>query len=397
MNLTRIVLAILSAGSIWAQTTIAVSGKITDASTGLPIEGASIALIQSGSAPSRQMHFTDAGGNYSFEGVAPGTGIVEIGATGFLAFQKTNPDEFSIQIAADQTTHNFKLTPAASITGRIGSEGSAPLERNTVVTLFREDFTDGVRHFVAGTQGQVAALGPDGSFRFAGLEPGRYIVSAGPSPGRSVAFFINRSTGEVSPPEHPTEGYVQTYYPGTTEFSSAILISLAAGETRTADFKVAWRPLFRASGEVASGGESWQGTVQVSQSGDGVSQRLYSGSATVPGPFVVEGLPAGQYTATAITGVGQAIPNGTGFSMAMRMMSVNLSFAITDHDVSGFRIVSQPYQPLEVHGLFRTANGGSPLPTGLSVQYAFPAPGGESTPIAASNDGLFWLNGTSGD
>ena len=395
-------LAILAVYPVWAQNTVTMSGRITDVATGLPVEGASIALVQGGSLATRRMEYADAGGNYSFDSVASGACSVEIGATGFLPYQKTNPDEVSIQVAGDHAQFNFKLTPAASITGRIGGEGADEPGRNVVVTLFREDFTDGVRHFVAGSAATTAfsSVKQDGSFEFNGLEPGRYIVGAGPRPDTRVVMSV--ITGKVSQEEHPAEGYVQTYYPGTTEFDAALLISVAAGETRTADFNVAKRPFFRASGEVnTSETEPWLGSLAITSTGNGPIQRTYSGSASVPGSFVVEGLPAGQYAATGITVASPAIPNpeGSGFSFSMRRMPVSLSFAITDHNVEGLRINREPESlgQLQVAGTFRMANAGTALPAGLSVQYSYANPGGESDAIPAAPTGEFWLGGAPGE
>ena len=381
------VLALLTNGLLWAQNTVVLSGKITDAATGLRVEDAAIALTQNGRAASRQMHYTDAGGNYSFEEVATGSGTVEIAAKGFLAF--------SVDITVDQAVHDFKLTPAASIAGRISGEGDGRPQGVTVAKLFREDFTDGVRHFAP--VATVSTIQINGSFSFAGLEPGRYIIAAGPGEDRQIQMRI--IGGKIVLQNPPTEGYVQTYYPGTTEFAAALLISLNAGETRNADFRVAKRPLFRASGEVSvDGGEQWKGALEVVASDDGLSRRIYSGSATIPGPFLIEGLPAGQYTATGIHGATESVPTGgSGFSFSMRIMPVNLTFTITDHDLEGLRIVrGAPLVPLAVNGTFRMANGGA-LPAGLSVQFAYPEPGGVSTPIPAAPGGEFWLNGAPGD
>jgi protocatechuate 3,4-dioxygenase beta subunit len=93
MNLKSAILAIMAVGQMWGQNTIVLSGKVTDAVTGLPVENTAIALTQNGHAATRSVHYTDSGGNYSFDEVAPGAGTVEIQATGFLAFQKTNPDD----------------------------------------------------------------------------------------------------------------------------------------------------------------------------------------------------------------------------------------------------------------------------------------------------------------
>ncbi len=404
MKLSWMVFTIIAANPLWAQNTVVVSGKITDAITGLPVEDAAIALTYGGQSVTRRMRYTDAAGNYSFEEVSPGVASVEIQATGFLAFQKTNPDEASLQIAVDHAVHNFRLTRAASITGKVEGEGGDRLPGSTVATLFQEDFSDGVRHFSGGAELGPAnlfgiPLGPDGSFRFTGLAPGRYIVGVGPRPFQTIEFQVDRNTGQALPAKPPAEGYVQTFYPGTTDFAAALPVSLGAGETVAADFKMAKRPLFRASGEVSAPGvERWAGKVQVTPTGYGVSRHVYSGPASVPGPFTVEGLPPGQYVATTIAGTPQPVQAGAaGVRILVSTMQTNLSFSITDHDVDGLRIVPVPRGQVEVNGFFRMARPEIPLPGGLSVQYAFPQPGGVSTPIPAAATGEFWLSGMSGD
>src|ERR1022692_4343148 len=143
MSFVHATLAIVVVGSMWAQNTVVVSGRITDTATGLPIEGAAIVLAPGSPDATRQMHFTDSGGNYSFDEVASGKGQVEITAKGFLPFQNTNPDDVSIEIATDHAEHNFKLTPTASITGRIIAPEADTL-RPARASLFREDYTDGI-------------------------------------------------------------------------------------------------------------------------------------------------------------------------------------------------------------------------------------------------------------
>jgi protocatechuate 3,4-dioxygenase beta subunit len=401
MRLAGFVLAVLASVPTWAQNTVTVSGRVTDGSNGLPIEGAAVALSQGGTGY-RQMHYTDAGGNYSFDEVAPGAASVDVTASGFIAFQKTNPDEASIQVAADRAEHNFRLTAAAAITGRISGDGG--VDRNIAVTLLREDFTDGVRHFVAGTESEqvnffgMPLSGADGTFEIRGLEPGRYIVGAGP---RAVQSYVLASGagGKVAVTEkHPADGYVQTYYPGTTEFADSIPIVLRPGETFTADFKVARRPLFRASGEISAlDAEPWDGTINIVAAGEGVTRAGYSGKASVPGAFVVEGLPAGQYRLDSVRGQTEAVRDSAGLSFSLWTMRLNLAFAITDHDVTGLRAVPEPGGQVGVNGFFRMVNGSDPLPAGLSVRYSYPQPGGQSDAIPVSDSGLFWLTGAPGE
>jgi hypothetical protein len=224
---------------------VVVSGRITDAFTGLLVEGAAITLTQ-GVDASRQIRFADAGGNYSFDEAMAGEGSVEIEASGFLAFGRANPEDAAIKIATDHAQHNFKLTPAATISGRITLEQEDG-KQVVSASLLHEDFTDGIRRFIgiANVEGvtftTTSPVELNGTFQFTGLPPGRYIIGVGPRIG-GMSFVGGKRY-------HPEYGV--TYYPGTTEFADALPVTLAAGQTQVADFKLVKRPLFRASGEIS--------------------------------------------------------------------------------------------------------------------------------------------------
>ena len=131
---------------------------------------------------------------------------------------------------------------------------------------------------------------------------------------------------------------------------------LAAGEARSADFghQSEKTRLFRASGEIELGRlpanqERERGSDR--QPGEGsVAVFTYGGNASGPGTFAVDGLPSGQYTATRVTIPGETIPNGngSGFSVSLSWINVNLPFAITDHDVGGLKLVPQPPLALQL-------------------------------------------------
>ena len=341
MSVARALLFALAAGLLWAQGTVAVSGRITDAATGQPVEGAAIILEQGNSHASQ---LSDSAGNFSFDDdISAGPGRIQIQKEGYILFQRSNPDESSVQITGDHSEHNFKLTPAGSITGRIGrGDGDG-----VVVTLLQEDFTDGVERFISvASTNRSFGVGPDGSFRFIGLEPGRYIVSASYSaPG--VGNLFNCSVGgqciaagvenveQVK--DAPAEGYVTTYYPGTTEFADALPVTLASGEKRAMDFRIAKRPLFRVSGEIEAPGIERAVFLIFKRTDGGPGESVSSGSVSIPGPFTLGGLPAGRYSGTA---------SG---------MQGNVSFAITDHDVRGLHWVLHPAQRQQL-----TVDGSSP-------------------------------------
>ncbi len=399
MKLARVIFAVMAACPVWAQTTVVVSGRVTDGA-GLPVEEAIISLTQ---GEDKQTRLTDAGGGFSFEEARPGTAQIEIAATGFLAFQKTNSDEASIQIAADHATHNFKLTAAGEISGRIifDKETGGREVRGVIASLMREDYTDGIRHFVpagrtdAGSRGSLTTIDEDGGFRFPGLEPGRYLVSAGPPGGTFVVGIV--FNGDQIKQLNPTEGYVTMYYPGTTQFSDAMPITVAAGETRTLEFKIAKQRLFRVSGTIellhSDGSEPGVGSVSVVSVDDGGGQRAYSGKATVPGTFTIESLPAGQYEVRSFAVPGATTDRG----VSMWIIRTNFRFAVTDHDLEGLKVLPQAVTgPIGAAGKFRMANS-SPLPKGLAVQFSYTSPGTESTKIPAADTGEFWVNGAPGE
>jgi len=387
-----ILLLALTSSAMWGQSPVVVSGQVTDAATGLPIEDATVSIGD-------QVGYTDTGGNFAFDAAAPGSAAVEIEAKGYLAFEKTNPDSARIQITADQAIHNFKLVRAATISGRISAPDSEWRHAGFAVTLLQEDFTDGVRRFaLASEHGQaarhsVSVIHEDGSFEFSGLGPGRYIICASPQPG--LHLFIERDkNGKPLPPKHADEGYVQTFFPGTADFAAAIPITVASGENRSADFTLVRRPFYRVSGE-AEGAAAKSDTIDVESAETG---QIFIGTLA-GGKFVIEGLPPGDYRvrSAAIPDKKEATVNG-GFRVSMLMVRLDTPFSITDHDIAGLVVTPLPSAVgrISTIGQFRLADGGT-LPGGLSIQFAYPNPGGESTPIAASPEGVFWLDDVPGE
>jgi hypothetical protein len=374
-------LAILAATALTAQTTVAVSGRITDASNGLPIAGAVVTIV---SGNLHEPHFTDPAGNYRTDVVPPDTDSIRVEAKGFLPI-----DDSSLSITADNAIHNFALIPVSSITGRIRTGDDTPIPGFIALALYREDYSDGVRHWVNSGWIGRAQLAKDGSFKITDLPAGRYLLSAGPPPGATGILALYLLKGN---PEAPSEGYVQTYYPGTTDFNAAVPITLLEGESIAADFTITTHHLYRISGELVRGAAPLQGNVLVSST-DGLMTHTYTGTSSDLGTFSVGGLPPGNFILESMSLYARQ-PDS---SMGIQRIALSLPFTITDHDIDDLHPAAVlPVAPVTIQGIFKMANG-SPLPANLSVLYAYPKPGLQTDSIPAAPNGEFFLNGPSGD
>ena len=381
-------LAILAATALAAQTAVTVSGRITDASNGVPIVGAEVILF-SGEVPTPTRQVTDSAGNYRIDGVTPGAASLRVDARGFL-----DSIPAKIQLTADNAAQNVALTPVSSIAGRIRTEDGSAIPASISLVLYREDYADGIRHWATGIN--TSPVQNDGAFRIDNLPAGHYILSASPPMGGFSMFVVARMSGAMGTTPTstaPDENYIQTYYPGTTDFNAAVPITLLEGESITADFSIAKHHLYRISGELAPGHTPLEGAVIVSSPGDGIMQRSYAGSSSASGKFSVGGLPPGNYVLESISH--SAMQSNASISTVQIRLS--LPFTITDHDIEDLHpSPALPVASIPVQGVFKMANG-IPLPASLSVRYGYPKPGLPTDTIPAAPTGEFYLEGAGSD
>jgi hypothetical protein len=93
-----------------AQQTSTMIGKITDASTGKPVEGA-VVVAKSPALQGEQVAATDAGGRYTITLLPPGTYSIHVEATGYKAF-----DQGNIVLPLQKTIRvNIALAPVAMV------------------------------------------------------------------------------------------------------------------------------------------------------------------------------------------------------------------------------------------------------------------------------------------
>ena len=144
--------------SLTAATSI--TGRVTDAASGLPLAGAAVGVDEA--AARREPNVTDDGGYFTLAGLAPGTQTVWCAAGGYFQQLKT------VETAVGQTADvDFALRQVGRIAGRVVLDGGlTPTNMLVVLTA-----TNGLL--------QTVTTGADGSFAFEDLTDGEYELSFG--------------------------------------------------------------------------------------------------------------------------------------------------------------------------------------------------------------------------
>src|SRR5688572_28683668 len=159
-----------------------VEGSVSNSSTGQPVAGARVTLVQAGEfQPTAEPVITDYNGRFSIQ-VKEGAYAVRVEANGYVArfFGQRVSDgpPIDINVAAGQIARNvnFRLMQAANVSGRVRDESDRPLV-NVPVQLLRHTYTNAGER----TYESHSAMETDdrGQFRMYWVTPGRYYVLAG--------------------------------------------------------------------------------------------------------------------------------------------------------------------------------------------------------------------------
>ena len=173
-------------------------------------------------------------------------------------------------VDGQRMTIAFKLLRGAVITGMLQDNGR-PVEQTSVrATAVR--IVNGVRT-AGGSSGGFGQTDDRGVYRFYGLPPGDYIVAASPrssgqgeirpiteaemqwadrqlQPGGMQAIGTTTGAPAAPPPGQPIAPS-PVYYPGTTDYAAAAIVTVTAGQERSGiDFGVSYVPTARISGTV---------------------------------------------------------------------------------------------------------------------------------------------------
>lgn len=319
----------------------AIGGTVVVAGSGQPARRARVNLTAPQEGTGRTT-YTDDSGAFSFTLLPEGRYSLNASKSGYIngAFGQRIPGRpgAAIHLADGQKLQvQLHVWRGAVITGTLLDEHGEAIP-NTPVRAMRYVLQDGQRTL---QQNRNAQTDDRGVYRIFGLQPGEYLVSATPrniaagpvvSEAARAAALASIEQAAAAGSTNPEQaalleqrlamlragitqieafgtaddqqtGYAPVYYPGTTSPSSAVSVSVAAGEEKSGvDFQYQVVPVARVEGIV---------TTSVGQLPPNISVSLVNAAFSVPGinpggarvdpqgAFRINNVPPGQYALIA--------------------------------------------------------------------------------------------------
>jgi hypothetical protein len=265
---------------------------------------------------------------------------------------------------------------------------------------------NGVRRRRATSQPSQNVTNAHGEYRIYGLAPGEYLVSSAPPPQAVLAeaqaadlAWAASGAGPV-PPQPSASTYAPTMFPGTTDASAGVVITLGRGEERLGvDFSLQFVPVARVSGFVIGlDGQPAPGVSVLCTAKEPNPMLAPSGipmnRPSADGSFACSHLAPGSYTLVARVSPADAARVNTGPSPPALWGLADV--VVAGKDLSNVTIRLQP--GVSVSGqamLARAASSAGVELTRFQIQIvaaagAPPRTGGASAPVGA--DGIFRMD-----
>jgi hypothetical protein len=228
-----------------------VEGFVVRAGTNEPISGSRVTISREGAGVGLFAVTTDNQGHFIIKDLDAGRYMLAAQRNGFArqiyGEKAVGRPGKPFNLASGQATKDivFHLTPAGAVTGRVSDVSGEPLPSITVQLMRATYQADGQRKLVEVGSAQT---NDRGEYRIFYVTPGRYFISA--KAGRIMAL-LNGAVLQPSANQINEPGYPPTYYPGTSDPSTAMSIEVQAGTDLTAiDFALRKQDVFRIRGRV---------------------------------------------------------------------------------------------------------------------------------------------------
>lgn len=335
-----------------------IAGTVVDAASGRPLGRVEVTIgLGEGKAPVRATYATGADGRFLFAGLLAGRYQLSAKRRGYVGQNYKGHEDYSSAIVVGAGLKSddirFAMAAGASITGHVLDERGEAI-RSGWVMLLQEVSTGRGRRL---TRDGAVELNDLGAYRFGHLGPGAYVVAVMAQPWYAERYGVNPRATEGPPQVGDIDTdvvYPVTFYPGATDGETADRITLAAGESATADVTLAPTEA-RTATVTRDGGDPNAGVRSVS-----VEQYITDGiTETIKPPMNIErdaitfsGLPPGRVDVTWATGSGK--------NAQEHMTSLNLS----ERDTANFTA------PTVIRGVLEGASGTKVAGTTVKLSFA---------------------------
>lgn len=387
-------------------------GQVIDAGSGRPLAGAVVGIMGSGggrSSADTTPVLSTSDGRFFFRDLPFGTFTITATKMGYVdgASGRRRPlgPSQSITLADGERVGDIvvRMWKCAAITGTVTDETGEPVV-GVGVRAFRREFAGGRPRYVAGPGGIGAGGLTDdrGMYRFGAVVPGDYIVATVGRPvsmsvsmaqelqgrgfGNGVGFFPVALPGSATATQvgnvvydlgrgtaipSPSRGgrlfvYPETFYPSVPTFPQAMVVSVGAGEERSAiDLQIHPLPTVRVAGTVI-GPEGAASGVPLRMSPAAADDVAFDTDVPTAitdrnGNFEFPAVPTGQYVIRASIRAPQPDPR----MPVPATLSVEAPIAIGRADVEGLVLLLQ--QGYRVSGQLEF-EGAAPRPSPARLQ-----------------------------
>ncbi len=269
-----------------------ITGHVTNAATGEPLKKARVHLELLAPSAKVSMVMSNADGSFEFTNIDPGSYEISASRTGFLdttyGAKKPHQAGSILTLAAGQqvTDLTLALMPQAVISGRVVDEDGDPVE-NAMVDVSTQTWQGGKLSY---TERNRVNSDDRGEFRVAGLEPGKYLLSA------QFQNYPFEPANEGEPKTRP----VTTYYSGSTSVENATPIEVQSGQQMSIEMRMLSGRTVHVRGKIA--GPAPKESLHLSMIPE-ESDNPFAGESVAAsvGDFDIAGVAPGTYRLTAFT------------------------------------------------------------------------------------------------